>query len=206
LPLAPAGNGAPFVPRPDEPITIRRLIARLNDMLEENTIVISDVGDALFAATELTIRGRTEFISPAYYTSMGFSIPASLGTGVARPDMRTVVLVGDGAFQMTGNELSSIVRHSFDHIVIVLDNQGYGTERFLHPGDFNEIHPWHYHKLPEVLGGGTGYEVRTEGELDTALRKAWADHSGMSLIQVHLARDDCSAALKRLCDRLSKKV
>ena len=206
LPLTPAGNSAPFVLRPDEPVTIKRLMARLNEMLEENTIVISDVGDALFAATELTIRGRTEFISPAYYTSMGFSIPASLGTGVARPDMRTVVLVGDGAFQMTGNELSSIVRNSFDHIVIVLDNKGYGTERFLHPGDFNEIHPWNYSKLPLVLGGGTGYEVHTEGEFDAALRKAWDDHSGMSLIQVHLSRDDCSAALTRLCDRLSKKL
>ena len=164
------------------------------------------MGDALFAATELTTHARTEFIGPAYYTSMGFAIPASLGTGVARPDMRTVVLVGDGAFQMTSNELSNIVRHSFDHIVIVLDNRGYGTERYLHPGDFNEIHPWHYAKITELLGGGTGYEVRTEGEFDEALRKAWADNSGMSLIHVHLAIDDCSPALARLADRLSKNV
>ena len=150
-------------------ITITRLIARLNESLDANTIVISDVGDALFAATELTTHARTEFIGPAYYTSMGFAIPASLGTGVARPDMRTVVLVGDGAFQMTSNELSSIVRHNFDHIVIVLDNQGYGTERYLHPGEFNEIHPWNYSKITELFGGGTGYEVRTEGEFDDAL-------------------------------------
>ncbi len=155
---------------------------------------------------DLVIRGRTEFLCPAYYTSMGFGVPAALGAGVARPDLRPLVLVGDGAFQMTGMELSTIVRHGFDPIVIVLDNKGYGTERFLHPGDFNDIHPWNYHKLPEVLGGGTGYEVRTEGEFDAALRAAWADHGGMSLIQVHLSRDDCSAALKRLCDRLSKKV
>ena len=76
---------------------------------------------------------------------------------VARPDLRPVVLVGDGAFQMTGMELSTIVRHGFDPIVIVLDNEGYGTERLLHAGDheFNDIHPWHYHRLPEVLGGGT---------------------------------------------------
>ena len=134
LPAARRGNGASYVLKPEAPITITRLIARLNESLDANTIVISDVGDALFAATELTTHARTEFIGPAYYTSMGFAIPASLGTGVARPDMRTVVLVGDGAFQMTSNELSSIVRHRFDHIVIVLDNKGYGTERYLHPG------------------------------------------------------------------------
>ena len=62
-------------------------------------------------------------------------------------------------------------------IVIVLDNGGYGTERLLHPGEwkFNDIHPWQYHKLPEVLGGGTGYEIRTEGEFDDALNAAWKD-------------------------------
>ena len=66
--------------------SISRLIARLNESLDDETVVIADIGDALFAATELVIRGRTEFISPAYYTSMGFSIPAALGTQVARPD------------------------------------------------------------------------------------------------------------------------
>jgi indolepyruvate decarboxylase len=170
--------------------------------------VIADIGDALFGATELTIHGRTEFISPAYYTSMGFSVPAALGAQIAEPKRRVVVLVGDGAFQMTGMELSTIVRHGFDPIVIVLDNRGYGTERFLHAGDweYNEINPWRYHLLPEVLGGGHGYEVRTEAEFDRALNDAWNDRSQMSLIQVHLSRDDASKALQRLAARLSLRV
>jgi indolepyruvate decarboxylase len=195
-----------FQLQPDAPLKIMRLVARLDQSLDDNTIVIADIGDALFAATELTTRARTEFISPAYYTSMGFSVPAALGASVARPGMRTVVLVGDGAFQMTGNELSTIVRHGYHPIIIVLDNKGYGTERFLHPGDYNDIHPWRYHKLTEVLGGGTGYEVRTEGEFDAALSKAWNDTRGMSLIQAHLAVDDRSTALDRLAERLSKRV
>ena len=61
------------------------------------------------------------------------------------------------------------MRHGYRPVIIVLDNKGYGTERFLHPGDYNDIHPWKYHKLTEVFGGGTGYEVRTEGEFDRAL-------------------------------------
>ncbi len=195
-----------FVLQPDKPITITRLMARLNELLDDETMVIADIGDSLFAATELVIRGHTEFLSPAYYTSMGFSVPAALGAQVARPDLRGVVIAGDGAFQMTGTELSTIVRHGFTTIVIVLDNKGYGTERVLHPGDFNDINPWKYHLLPQVLGGGTGYEVRTEGEFDAALTKAWNDLSGMSLIQVHLPLDDCSHALKRLAEKLSKRV
>ncbi len=192
----------------DAPMTIARMNARLNQQLEENNVVIADIGDALFGATELTIAGRTEFLSPAYYTSMGFAAPATLGAHVARDDCRVVSIIGDGAFQMTCMELSNVVRRGFCPIVIVLDNGGYGTERFLHAGDYdyNDIHRWNYAKLPKVLGGGTGYRVRTEGEFDEALNEAWADASGMSLIQVQIAEDDSSQALKRLAEKMSLHV
>jgi indolepyruvate decarboxylase len=158
IPAALRPQRAAFQLQPQAPLTIRRLIARLDQQIDAETIVIADIGDALFAATELTIHQRTDFLSPAYYTSMGFSVPAALGALTARPKSRVVVICGDGAFQMTGMELSTIVRRGHAPIVIVLDNQGYGTERFLHPGQwqFNEIHPWKYHKLPDLLGGGTG--------------------------------------------------
>ena len=198
----------PFQVQPTAPITTTRLVSLLNERIAEDMIVIADVGDSLFSATDLVMRGRTEFLSPAYYTSMGFSVPAALGVHVATPDKRAVVLVGDGAFQMTGMELSNIVRHGFAPIVFVLDNQGYGTERFLHAGDwdYNEIHTWNYSRLPEVLGGGTGYEVRTEAELVQAVDKAWADTSAMSLIHVHIDRHDRSVTLKRLAERLGERV
>lgn len=208
LPPAPERNGEKFVARAGAPVTIRRLTARVNEMLGDETVVIADIGDSLFAATELVVRDQTEFISPAYYTSMGFAVPAALGVHAARSDRRAVVIVGDGAFQMTGMELSTLVRHRFPTIIILLDNGGYGTERFLHHDcDFcNDVHGWQYHKLPEVLGGGTGYEVHTEDQLDAALNRAWADTTGPSLLQVHIGRDDISVALRRLAERLRKRV
>ncbi len=192
----------------DQPLTIARLIARLNQQIDGESTIIADIGDSLFAATELDIQGRTEFISPAYYTSMGFSVPAALGAQVARPGGRAVVICGDGAFQMTGNEFSTLVRHKFPSIVIVLDNHGYGTERFLHAGDweYNEINPWKYSMLPAVYGGGAGYEARTEGEFDKALSAAWEDTSGPSLIHVHIDDEDASIALRRLAEKLGKVV
>lgn len=206
VPPNPGMTLGAFQLQPDEPITISRLIARLNQSLGDDIVVIADIGDSLFAATELVTHGRSEFLSPAYYTSMGFSIPATLGVQAARPDARTIVIVGDGAFQMTGMELSTIVRRKYCPIVIILDNKGYGTERFLHPGNFNDIHPWNYYKLPEVLGGGHGCQVRTEGEFDQALSEALAETSRLSLIQVHLDEKDCSPALERLAAKLSKSV
>lgn len=193
---------------PDATLTIARMVARINEQVDDETIVIADIGDSLFAATELETHDRTDFISPAYYTSMGFSVPAALGAQVARPNDRVLVICGDGAFQMTGMELSTVVRHGFAPIVIVLDNGGYGTERFLHPGDweYNEIHSWNYSRLPDVLGGGKGYEVRTEGEFDRALQAAWEDRSQMSLLHVHLDREDASEPLRRLAERLSDRI
>src|SRR5215211_217971 len=72
-------NREPFKLAPNASITITRLMRRLDEQLDDNTIVIADVGDALFASTELTTHNRTEFLAPAYYTSMGFAVPAALG-------------------------------------------------------------------------------------------------------------------------------
>jgi indolepyruvate decarboxylase len=93
-------------------------------------------------------------------------------------------------------------------VLIVLDNRGYGTERLLHPGnwEFNQVQPWQYYRLPELLGGGTGYQVRTEGDFDAALNKAWADRSGSSILHVHLDPKDASRALARMAERMSKTV
>jgi indolepyruvate decarboxylase len=206
LPPGPAAAAGPFTLVPDAPITTTRLVRRLDESLDDKTIVIADVGDALFASSELVIRGQTEFIAPAYYTSMGFATPATLGAKMARPDLKVIALVGDGAFQMTGMELSTIVRRGLAVTVIVLDNKGYGTERLLHEGSFNDINPWQYQLLPQVLGGGTGYEVRTEGEFDAALSRALADTSGMSIIRAHIGLEDRSRTLDRLAAGLAKRV
>jgi indolepyruvate decarboxylase len=208
LPPRPETRAEPFQLRPEDPITIRRLVRRLDQSLDESIVVIADPGDALFASSELVIHRQTEFISPAYYTSMGFAVPAALGAIVARPALRPMVLVGDGAFQMTGMELSTIVQRGFNPIIIVLDNRGYGTERQLHAGhhQFNEIQPWHYYRLPEILGGGRGYDVHTEGDFDNALRSALADTGQMSILHVHLDVNDCSQTLERLAQKLRVRV
>ena len=98
LPPGPAAAQQPFTLVPDAPITTTRLVRRLDEALDDRTIVVADVGDALFVSSELVIRGQTEFLSPAYYTSMGFAVPPALGAKMAQPGHRVVALVGDGAF------------------------------------------------------------------------------------------------------------
>jgi indolepyruvate decarboxylase len=206
IPPRPDPLATPWIAEPNAPVTSRRLFDRLNQMLDESMVVIADIGDSLFGAADMSMSRRTEFVSPAYYTSMGFAVPASVGTGIANPSLRALVIVGDGAFQMTGMELSTIARYKLNPIVVVLNNHGYTTERFLLDGPFNDIHEWQFHKIPEVLGSGLGLEVRTEGELDLALAKAVANTGSFSLLNVHLDKLDRSPALERLAKRLSQMV
>ncbi|MES2791679.1 MAG: thiamine pyrophosphate-binding protein [Planctomycetota bacterium] len=195
-----------YKPKPNAPVTNKRLFARINELLDEDMVVVADVGDCLFGASDLTIYRHTEFISPAYYTSMGFAVPASIGAQFANPKLRCLVLVGDGAFQMTCLELSTAVRYGFNPIILVLNNKGYTTERFLQEGPFNDILNWNYHKLSEFLGGGKGFEVHTEGELEQAITDALANQDSFSLLNIHMEKLDISPALERLAERLSKKI
>jgi TPP-dependent 2-oxoacid decarboxylase len=196
----------PVKPVPEREITVRYLFQRLNSFLDDNTVVIADPGDAMFGAMDMTIHCATEFLSPAYYTSLGFAVPASLGTQLARPELRPLVLVGDGAFQMTGMELATIARFHLTPIVVVLNNQGYGTERPMIDGRFNDIPLWNYSRVPEVLGSGKGYDIRTEDQLEQALQEAQSYTDSFCILDVHLDRQDRSLSLERLTNALSKRV
>jgi len=192
----------------DAPTTSARVFARLNRMLSQTsgTTVIADIGDSLFGATDLEMERQTEFLSPAYYASMGFGVPAAVGAGTANPKSRVLVIVGDGAFQMTGMELSTIARYGLNPIVVVLNNHGYTTERFLLDGTFNDVYDWRFHKIPEVLGTGWGMEIKTVAELDEALARAWENTKSFSILNVHLDPSDQSPALQRLTSRMSRIV
>jgi TPP-dependent 2-oxoacid decarboxylase len=198
--------GKIFQPARNKKITVRRLFERLNSFLRDDTVVISDVGDALFGALELFIHEHTEFLGSAYYASMGFAVPAAIGVQLADPKRRPLVLVGDGAFQMTGMELTTAVRYHLNPIVVVLNNAGYGTERHIQNGRYNDLIPWNYHLLPDVLGSGRGFAVDTEEQLDRALLEAEKETESFSLIDVRLDSLDRSPALHRLARNLAKRL
>ncbi len=196
----------PFAAVPRARVTVQRLFQRLNAFLDDDTVVIADPGDALLAGADLFIHTRTEFLSPAYYTSLGFAVPASIGVQLANPRLRPLVLVGDGAFQMTGMELSTAARFGLNPIVVVLDNGGYGTERPMQEGAFNDVLSWRYSRIPELLGAGRGFDVHSEEDLDAALVAARAHTASFSILDVHLDPADCSPALRRLTATLAKRV
>jgi indolepyruvate decarboxylase len=194
------------IPAPGAPATLRGLFSLLEPLLDEKTLVIADIGESLFAGADLRVRRRSEFMSPAYYTSMGFAVPAAVGAGFADPALRPVVLVGDGAFQMTGSEVGTCVRYGQIPIVIILNNRGYSTEREILEGPFNDVHEWQYEKICDLVGGGVPHRVATHRDLIDALQTAFADHTRMHVINVLLDPADRSPAMLRLAHRLAKRV
>ncbi len=190
----------------DSKLTVKRLFERINAFLGSNVVVVADVGDSLFGATDLFIRHRTEFLGPAYYASMGFAVPAAVGAQMANPKLRPLVLVGDGAFQMTGMELATVARYNLNPIVVVLNNRGYGTERHMQDGPYNDVWGWNYSRIPEVLGAGRGFVVDTEQQLDEALKQAAEWTQSFCIVDVHLPMLDRSPALDRLAARLAKRL
>lgn len=205
-PAKPVALASSEFPETGQPITIARLIERINQALSDEMIVVCDVGDCLFAAIDLQVHEQSEFLASGFYATMGFAVPAALGAQVARPDHRALILVGDGAFQMTGTELSTHAYLGLNPIVVVFNNSGYSTERGILEGPFNDISSWRFDRLGEVFGPLTGYDVSTEEAFETALSNALNNQTMPSIINVHLSVDDSSLSMKRLAEHLKSRV
>jgi TPP-dependent 2-oxoacid decarboxylase len=195
-PIAPKKFENPYkpaLPQPltdiqrGEPIDASAFFQILGLTMQQNATLVCDVGDALFGAIELRTHGQADFLANAYYLSMGFAAPAIVGAAAAKPGSRVYAIIGDGAFQMTGTELSTCAKYRMKPIVCILNNDGYGTQRKIIDGPFNDIHRWEYAKFRDVLDYGGSVKVRT-----------------MFLIEVILPRDSASEPMRRFAEALSK--
>ena len=192
-----------FSPKPNSPLSVDSFIACVSAHLDERHLVAVDPGECLFASVDLNVPGVT--LASAYYATMGYAVPAALGMGRAEPDKRPIVLVGDGAFLMTGLEAQSAAFHGVHPVILVLDNEGYGTQRPMLDGSFNNIASLRVEELPKAFGRGKGLLCDTEEQLDAALAQAMADDD-LYLIRARIPKGQISGALKRLTDGLKAKV
>jgi indolepyruvate decarboxylase len=175
-----------------EPIRVRHVIHELNEFLADHLDVplVSDTGDCLFAAVDVR---SNEIVAPAYYATMGFAVPAALGVQVAT-GRRPLVLVGDGAFQMTGPEVSHAPEYSCNLVIVLFNNTRWEMlQAFFPDAAYNTTVSWPYARLAD-LWGGRGFVARTPGELRSALAAAWAGDS-FALIEVTLEPGDVSPIL-----------
>jgi len=192
----------PFIPEPAAVLTAPRLYECIDYHLDDRMILLAEPGDAFCAAPDFHIEEAENFIVQAYYCSIGYCTPAALGVALARPEKRPVILTGDGAFQMTAQEISTLIREKCPAMVVIINNDGYLIERRLHQdGPYNDIQMWQYSKLPAVFDDGSfviGIRVTTEEELEQAMQTAILETRKLVLIEAILPNRDCSAGLDRL--------
>ncbi|PZM80616.1 MAG: thiamine pyrophosphate-binding protein [Candidatus Melainabacteria bacterium] len=186
----------------DKNLTVAHMINQLNDMMSEKFAVVSDVGDCLYAGMSL----KTDiFIAPGYYSSMGFGVPAGIGAQIANPKRRSIILVGDGGFQMTGMEISTAIKLGINPIVILFNNASYAMLRFIdQKRDYYDLQRWDYALLAKALGG-KGVTAQTPEEFKQALKDA-KNSDSLFLIDARISEDDISPTLRRLTDHFGKKV
>jgi len=134
------------------------------------------------------------FIGQTFYGSIGYTVGATLGASVAAQDRHTLLFIGDGSFQVTGQDISTMIRNHLKPIIFLLNNEGYTIERVINDNTYNDIQPWTYHKLVDIFGGGLGIDVHNEGELEDALRQATSADC-LVLIEIHTGKMDAPESL-----------
>jgi len=192
--LAAAGDDAPLAPH-DIALAIDGLMA------EHGALPLAcDIGDCLFTAMEIR---RTPLIAPGYYAGMGYGVPAALGLQASTGE-RPIVLVGDGAFQMTGWELGNAARCGCDPIVVVLNNASWEMLRAFQPeSGFNDLDRWDFAAMAAGMGGD-GHAVSTRAQLAAALAAAHATRGRFQLIDVRLEPGRLSPTLQRFVSAVKR--
>lgn len=201
---------APIPParRQNAPIVVRRLFARINEMLNQKSALIVETGDSWFNSMRLKLPALAKYEIQMQYGSIGWSVGATLGFAAATHQKnRVIALIGDGSFQMTAQEISTMIRYRLNPIIFLINNGGYTIEVEIHDGPYNNIKNWHYADLIDVFnandGKGFGVKVKTEAELVKAIKKALANKQGPSIIEVLIDRDDCNKLLLQWGSRVA---
>jgi len=188
----------------DAPVTPADVARAINDLFNRHgpMPVAADMGDCLFTAMEFD---HTHLVAPGYYATMGFGIPAGLGLQAAS-GLRPLVLVGDGAFQMTGWELGNARRYGWDPVVLVFNNRGWGMlETFQPESGYNRLDDWRFSELAGPLGGD-GVRVGSRRELAAALERAAATRGRFQLIEILLEPGRISPTLQRFVDAQNRRT
>jgi len=137
----------------------------------------------------------TTYIAQMFYHSIGYSVGATLGA-CTEQKRRVLLFVGDGSFQMGAQEIATMIKQGYRPIIFLLNNQGYGIERTIHDGPYNDLSSWRYYLLPQVFGSEPGILVQTEGQLEEALTIAESANK-LTFIEVQVDKYDFGDLLRK---------
>lgn len=193
------------------PLTQDRLWRVLGNILRPGDILLGETGTAGYGVRVMPLPKHARVFTPVTWLSIGYMLPAAQGAALAQRELiassnyfglssaRTILIIGDGSFQMTVQELSTIIRHNLDVLVILINNDGYTIERCIHGREqgYNDIGRWRYLLAPALFGApDSSYlgSARTFGELSRVIADLEArQDTGLAMVELFLHREDAPA-------------
>lgn len=196
---------------PEQALTVNLLQQKLQEVLLLHNLyasILCETGDSWFVGMKLQLFQNMKFHIQIKYASIGWALPASLGVGIYEKELESLVntkkkimlIIGDGSFQASAQELSTLVKYNIDATIILLNNGTYGIEEHIHPGTYNRISNWNYVDLINAMSNGTGSDsaigIRAKSlqDLSNALDVA-SDRKGVCLIECIISPADCTEDL-----------
>jgi pyruvate decarboxylase len=189
---------------------------RMASWFKDHDVIITETGTSSFGLLPVPLPSRCTYVTQVLWGSIGWSVGAALGCALAAHEQggrRTVLFVGDGSFQLTAQELGTIVRRGVPAYIFVLNNDGYEIERRIHGkhARYNDIQAYDLQMALPFLGGQKAnipYEslkVTTQGELQKLLDDpAFAKADKVRLIELVMPRDDAPAGLIKQAELTAK--
>jgi pyruvate decarboxylase len=198
----------PELKSPEPTITQAWFWPKLGQWLKEDDIVITETGTANFGIWETRFPARVTAISQVLWGSIGYATGACQGAALAAKEKgikRTLLFTGDGSFQLTAQEVSTMLRNELNPIIFVICNNGYTIERFIHGWEdrYNEIQDWKYKDLPAAFGGTKDqfatYRVETKQQVEELFADkdfSSGDNKKLRFVELVMMWDDAPDALK----------
>ncbi|KAE8377389.1 thiamine diphosphate-binding protein [Aspergillus bertholletiae] len=200
LPPAPSTGG----------LTQDTFFKRMSHFFQPGDIVLTETGTASNGGRDFVFPPNVGLINSGVWLSIGYMLGAAQGVALAQRNMgsqgRTILFIGDGSFQVTAQELSTVIRKRLGAIIFVINNDGYTIERLIHGMDaeYNDIAMWRYLDSPSYFGapGDGSYpvftaRVTTWGELDGVLARESFQHGpGLRMVELMMGVSDCTDTLR----------
>ncbi|HIP30752.1 MAG TPA: alpha-keto acid decarboxylase family protein [Sulfurospirillum arcachonense] len=173
------------------------------NIIQEGDIVVAEAGSSLFGLLPQDLPAGIDFVSQILWASIGYTLPAAIGSAIAAPNRRVLLFIGDGSFQLTAQELSLIAKYDLNVQVFLINNDGYTIERAIHgpKQPYNDVYMWKYLDLAKSLGVEETMSVTTFKELFQMSDKMKKD--GAKMIELFFEKLDYPPLMKQISDKLA---
>ncbi len=175
-----------------------------SEIVKEGDIVVAEAGSSLFGLVQQNLPPKIDFVSQILWASIGYTLPAAVGSAIASSNRRVLLFIGDGSIQLTAQELSLIARYDLNVTVFLINNNGYTIERAIHgeAQPYNDISEWNYLDLAKSLGIEKTYSI--DNFKDFIENLSVINRDGPKMVELFFDKLDYPPLLKQISDKLEE--